>query len=218
VESLRQKAIHYEEHIRTATNTKATTEMARDTNSRQEVLSEHGDNQNGIELHGNFDLSISDKLRTVATPAVTAIGTGMLLMTVVGATVFSFFAPGVALVGAIAAGIGASGSMTEANQRRRANDLREAIGRQSAEYEHQLQQQLYSDWKRFSDDVRESVSASKRRLSILMMQQSPGQDREISQKHKELSSRIALIEKLRSNLRWLVDHEQDAPPIASREA
>jgi hypothetical protein len=218
VESLRQKAMNYEEHIRTATNTKATTEMARDRASRQDVFIERENSQKGIELQGNFDLSISDKLRSVATPTVTAIGTGMLLMTVVGATVFSFFAPGVALVGAIAAGIGTSGSLTDANQRRRANDLREAIGRQSAEYEHQLQQQLYSDWKRFSDDVRDSVSASKRRLSILMMHQSPGQDREISQKHKELSSKIALIGNLRSNLRWLVDHEQDAPPVASREA
>lgn len=217
IERLHQTATRYEELIRAATQTEGGTQLVQATARREEMFTERFDSQNHIDLQGEFDLTISEKLRTAATPTVSALGTGVLLLTVVSATVFFPLAPIIALLGAGVAGVGTFGTMAEGNKRRRASDLEKAIQRLSVEHEHQLQQQLYSEWKEFSDHVRDSISASKRQLNVLLMQQSPAQDSALSDKYKALSSNLAKIESLRRDLHWLEEHEQSAQLVGDTE-
>ena len=192
-------------------------EMSRVTNRRQEVFAERLETSEAVELQGDFDLTVSDKLRAAATPTVSGLGTGLLLFGLVGATFFAPFAPIIALLGGGTMGGIMFDTMGKANQRRQASALKEAIQRQAVEHEHSLQQQLYSEWKQFSDNVRESVSASKRRLGILLMQQSPAQDSVLSESHKALTANIAKTNSLRRDLSWLEEHEQGAMLISDTQ-
>ncbi len=210
VERLHEIATRYDGLIRASTGTEETTEMSRATNRRQEVFAERFETSEAVELQGDFDLTVSDKLRAAATPTVSALGTGLLLFGMVGATFFAPFAPIIALLGGGTMGGVMFDTMGKANQRRQASALKEAIQRQATEHEHRLQQQLSSEWKQFSDNVRESVAASKRQLSILLMQQSPAQDSALVEKHKALTANIAKSNSLRRDLCWLEEHEQGA--------
>ena len=217
VERLHETATRYDGLIRASTGTEATKEMSRVTNRRQEVFAERFETSEVVELQGDFDLTVSDKLRAAATPTVSALGTGLLLFGLVGATFFAPFAPIIALLGGGTMGGIMFDTMGKANQRRQASALKEAIQRQAIEHEHSLQQQLYSEWKQFSDDVRESVAASKRQLSLLLMQQSPAQDSVLSERHKALTANIAKTNSLRRDLRWLEEHEQGAMLISDTQ-
>jgi len=217
VERLHETATRYEGLIRASTGTEATMEMSRVTNRRQEVFAERLETSEAVELQGDFDLTVSDKLRAAATPTVSGLGTGLLLFGLVGATFFAPFAPIIALLGGGTMGGIMFDTMGKANQRRQASALKEAIQRQAVEHEHSLQQQLYSEWKQFSDNVRESVSASKRRLGILLMQQSPAQDSVLSESHKALTANIAKTNSLRRDLSWLEEHEQGAMLISDTQ-
>ena len=217
VERLHETATRYEGLIRASTGTEATMEMSRVTNRRQEVFAERLETSEAVELQGDFDLTVSDKLRAAATPTVSGLGTGLLLFGLVGATFFAPFAPIIALLGGGTMGGIMFDTMGKANQRRQASALKEAIQRQAVEHEHGLQQQLYSEWKQFSDDVRDSVAASNRRLSILLMQQSPAQDSVLSERHKALTANIAKTNSLRRDLRWLEEHEQGAMLISDTQ-
>ena len=217
VEHLQEVAVRYEVLIRAATGTEATKDMSRATNRRQEVFAERFDTRDTVDLQGDFNLTVSDKLRAAATPTVSALGTGLLLFSLVGATLFAPFAPLIAIFGGGTMGGIMFDTMGKANQRRQASALKEAIQRQAVEHEHRLQQQLYSEWKQFSDDVRESVAASKRRLSILLMQQSPAQNSVCSETYKALTVNIAKIDSLRRDLRWLEEYEQGAMLISDTQ-
>ncbi len=216
-ERLHKAATRYEELIQAATRDEAATEGVGGANRRHEVFTERMSIQNDVELHGDFDLTISDKLRTAATPTVSALGSGMLFFGVVGATFLWPFAPLIAIVAGGATGLGVFGSMSEANQRRRASELEKAVQRQSIEYELQLQQQLRSEWKQSSDSVRDSVAASKRRLTVLLMQQSPTQNGGLAATQESLKRNMMKVDSLRRDLRWLEEQQPDIPAAADTE-
>ncbi len=210
VDRLYQAAVRYDELVKTAAQTKVTHEITQDTGRRQEVFADRSEVKSGIDLQGNFDLAVSDKIRAVAMPTVSALGTGVLLLAVVGSTIFAPFAPIIALFGAGAMGIGAGGATSQANQQKRVNQLKEAINRQAANYQHQLVRQMGTEWREFSSQVRETVAASKRRLNQLMLEQSSVQDETLKQEYSSLSTSIAKIASLRRDLRWLEEHDKGA--------
>jgi len=212
-ERLHKAAARYEGLIRAAARAEAA-EVVGGADRRQEVCAERMSLQNDVELHGDFDLTISDKLRTAATPTVSALGTGVLFFGVVGATFLWPFAPLIAVVAGGATGLGVFGGMSEANQRRRASELEKAVQRQSVEYELQLQQQLRSEWKQFSESMRDSVAASKRRLTVLLMQQSPPQDGGRAATQESLKRNLMKVDSLRRDLRWLEEQQPDIPAAA----
>jgi GTPase SAR1 family protein len=217
VEKLHQSALRYDELVKVAMHIETGHEMTHGAEQREEVFTEHLRSKGRIDLQGSFDLTVSDKLRAVAMPTVSALGTGVLLLTVVGATIFAPFAPIIALFGAGAMGIGTGGAASQANQQKRISHLKEAINRQAINYQHQLVRQMETEWKEFSDQVRETVAASKRRLNILLLEQSPDQDDTLKQKHAKLSSNLTKIASLRRDLHWLEEHDKGAAFLASMQ-
>lgn len=208
VERLYEVAVSYEELIRSAIKLEESNEVAEASHHRQEAFSGQSDDQRVTALEGNFDLTMSDKLRAIATPTVSALGAGLLLLNVVGATVFWPFAPIIALVAGGATGAGLFGGLSQGNRQKLARDVQGAIQRQREKKEPEIQQQFRSEWKQKSDSLRDSVLASKRRLNLFLMQQSPGQDIQIAGKHASLTQSIQRIDRLRRDLRWLEDHAQ----------
>ena len=207
VERLHAVALRYENLIRAA-RAEEPMEMVKDA-GRQETLSARSGSPEVTALQGDFDLTISDKLRVVATPTVSAIGAGLLLLNVVGATFFWPFAPIIAITAGGAMWAGLFGGMSQSNRRKIAGDLQRAIQRQKDEAEHELQHQFYSEWKQFSDNLRDSVAASQMRLSVLLMQQSPSKDLKMAEQDTSLRDRIQRIDGLRRDLHWLEEHNQD---------
>ena len=216
LEVLQQKAVRYAELIAAATHTQTGKETIQGAHGGHEPPVEHFGIDDKVSIEGDFDLTISDKLRTAALPTVSGLGAGMLLLTVVGATLFAPFAPLIAIAGGGIMGVGTFGSLSESNQQRRVNKLKEAIHRQTGQHERQLEQQLHSYWKKISDDVRDSVASSKRRLNILMMQQSIAQDSTLAAETKRLSSNMQKIASLRLDLKWLEEHEQSSKLVSDQ--
>ncbi len=210
VDRLYQAAVRYDELVKAAAQIKVTHEITQDTGRRQEVFADRSEVKSGIDLQGNFDLAVSDKIRAVAMPTVSALGTGVLLLAVVGSTILAPLAPIIALFGAGAMGIGTGGSAAQANQQKRVNQLKEAINRQTANYQHQLVRQMGTEWREFSSQVRETVAASKQRLTVLLLEQSSDQDEALKQRHFSLSSNIAKTASLRRDLHWLEEHDNGA--------
>ena len=210
VDRLYQAAVRYDELVKAAAQIETTHELTQDTGRRQEVFADRLEVRNGIDLQSNFDLAVSDKIRAIAMPTVSALGTGVLLLTVVSATIFAPFAPIIALFGAGAMGIGTGGAALQANQQKRVSQLKEAINRQAANYQHQLVRQMGTEWREFSNQVRETIAASKRRLNLLMLEQSSVQDETLKQEQSKLSSNLTNIAGLRRNLHWLEEHGKGA--------
>lgn len=214
VDKLYQKALRYDELVKAAAQIEITNEMTHGAEQRREMHTDRLRTKGGPDLQGGFDLTVSDKLRAVAVPTVSGLGVGMMLLTVVGATIFAPFAPLIALAGAGVMGIGTGGAVSQANQQKRVNQLKEAISRQSTNYQHQLVRQIETEWREFSSQVRETVAASKRRLNVLLQEQSPAQDEVLKLKHYNLNSNIAKIASLRCDLRWLEEHDNGAGLMA----
>ena len=217
VEKLHQAALRYDELIKAAAQIETDHEMTQGAGQRREMFADRLRSKGGADLQGNFDLTVSDKLRAVAVPTVSALGTGALLLTVVGATIFAPFAPLIALAGAGAMGIGTGGGIFQANQQKRISQLKEVIHRQSANHQRQLVRQIETEWKEFSDQVRETVAASKRRLNTLLLEQSPAQDEALKLKHSSLASNLAKIASLRRDLHWLEEHNNEASLMADEQ-
>jgi GTPase SAR1 family protein len=217
VETLHQSALRYDDLVKAAMHIKTGHEMTHGAGQREEVFTEHLRSKGGIDLQGSFDLTVSDKLRAMTMPTVSALGTGVLLLTVVGATFLWPFAPIVALFGAGAMAVGTGGAASQANQQKRISLLKEAINRQAINYQHQLVRQMETEWKEFGDQVRETVAASKRRLNILLLEQSPVQDGTLKQKHADLSSNLTKIASLRRDLHWLEEHDKGAAFTAAMQ-
>ena len=217
VDKIYQTAVRYDELVKAATQIEITNEMTRDTGRRQKVFTDRMGVKSGVDLQGSFDLAVSDKIRAVAMPTVSALGTGMLLLTVVSATVFAPFALLIALAGAGIMGIGTGGAASQANQQKRVSQLKEAINRQATNYQHQLVHQMSAEWKEFSDQVREMVAASKRRLNVLLLEQSPDKDEALKEKYGKISSNLAKMASLRRDLHWLEEHDSGVGLIDDRQ-
>ena len=114
-------------------------------------------------------------------------------------------------------GIGTFGTLTESNHQRRAARVREAIQRQVGQRERQLEQRFYADWRQVRDSLRDSVSASKRRLTLLLTQQSPTQDKELRHQQDALQSKLRNIYGLRHELGWLEEKCQESSLITDTE-
>lgn len=215
--ALEKKALQYVKLIADADHVQASHDISPQTHERNDAFLSYSGHENSVELAGNFDLTLPDKLRFAALPTVSGLGTGVLLLTVVGATFLAPFAPIIALAGAGAMGIGTFGSLTESNHQRRAARVREAIQRQMGQRERRLEQRFYADWKQVRDSLRDSVAASKRRLNLLMMQQTPMQDKDLRRQQDALQSNLQKIYGLRQELGWLEEKCQESTLITNTE-
>ncbi len=217
LDALEQKALQYVKLIADADHMQASHEISRQTQGRNEASFSNSGHENSVALAGNFDLTLPDKLRFAALPTVSGLGTGALLLTVVGATFLAPFAPIIALAGAGAMGIGTFGSLSESNHQRRASRVREAIQRQVGERERRLEQRFYTDWRQVRDSLRDSVAASKRRLNLLLMRQPPTQDKDLRRQQDAIQSNLQKIYGLRRELGWLEEKCQESSLITDTE-
>jgi energy-coupling factor transporter ATP-binding protein EcfA2 len=208
VEPLHTVATRYEDLVRAAAKVEATNEMMKGSHQREAALDDWLGEQATVSLQGDFNLSVSDKIRSTATPVASGLGTGLLLFNVIGATILFPFATFLALLGGVLVGGSLYGVNTEGNRRKLASNVKEAVQRQAYEQEHVLLQRFHSEWADFSHGVRESVGASKRRLDIMAMNQSTQQDGALAKQDAALTQNMLKIEALFRDLEWLEHHEQ----------
>lgn len=218
VERLHAMATDYERQVRAATKSEATDDMKNKAQQREVAVGERLRDEENVELQGEFELTVSDKIRSAAMPAASALGTGLLLFNLIGTTaLLGPFAPFLAVISGGMMGIGSGGYNAEANRRKLVGNMKEAIQRQSREQEHTLQQRFSSEWTDFSYGVRESVAASKRRLDVLAMGQPRNQDAQLASEDAALTQNMRKIETLVRDLRWLEEHERGGKLVGETE-